>query len=100
MNYERFKKVIVSMALIFVFVFSTIVTSVTPVSAQWYYYPRRYVWGQQYYRPVYRYPYQYPGQYYRYQYRIYNPYYGYPSYQYQYYYPYGYSRYGWYRWNY
>jgi len=100
MNYERFKKVIVSLALIFVFAFSTIVTSVTPVSAQGYY-PRRY-WGQQYYRPAYRYPYQgqyyYPGQYNRYGYRMYNPYYNYQYYnQYRYHYPYGYG-YGSRRW--
>jgi hypothetical protein len=97
MNYDRFKKVIVSMALIFVFAFSTIVASVTPVSAQGYY-PRRYGWERQYYRPAYRYPYS--GRYYRHRYGIYNRYYGYPYYNpYRYSYPYGhYRRYGRFRW--
>src|SRR5215475_2326190 len=104
MNYERFKKAIVSMALLFVFAFSTILTTVTPASAQGYY--RRGYGGyqQRYYQPVYRYPYS--GGYYRYgygynpyRYGIYNPYYNYQyyypyQYQYQYQYPYGYGGYG------
>ena len=76
MNYERFKKVIVSLALTCVFAFSTLVANVAPANAQ------GYQW--QY---VYSYPYVY---------YPYNPY-PYNSYQYVYYpyvsYPYGYYPY-------
>lgn len=101
MNYERFKKKIVSMALMFVFAFSTIGASVTPVFAQWYY-PQQPRWERRIdrdywrmYRRVYRDPWS-SRRYYRYRYGIYNPYYGYPSYYpYRYTYPYGYyGRYG------
>src|SRR5262245_44346082 len=99
MNYERFKKAIVSMALLFVFAFSTILATVTSASAQGYYH-RGYGYHQRYYQPAYRYPYS--GGYYRYGYRGYNPYrygiynrqYNYPYYYHQYQNPYGYGGYG------
>jgi len=109
MNYERFKKIIVSLALMCVFAFSTIVANVVPANAQGYYYPRNYYrWERRYdrdygrYRPVYRYPWV------GYRYQAINPYgYGYPyGYQYQYpssyvySYPYGYNSYGYYPYGY
>jgi hypothetical protein len=79
MNYERFKKAIVSLSLMCVLVFSTIVASAVPANAQGYYY--------------YYYPYQvqqpYYGGYWGYR-RVYSDPWG----GYRYYYPYGYrSRY-------
>lgn len=74
MNYERFKKVIVSLALMCVFAFSTLVANVVPANGQGY--QRRYV-------------YSYPYVYYPYGYRPY----GYYPYGY---YPYGHYPYGYY----
>src|SRR5262249_48317252 len=74
MNYERFKKVIVSLALMCVFAFSMLVGGGVPANAQWY--QRQY---------VYSYPY------------VYYPYSYYPSYSY---YPYGYYPSGYYPYGY
>src|SRR5262247_4552212 len=98
MNYERFKKAIVSLSLICAFVFSTMVATVVPAKAQGYYYPY-----QGYY-------YQVQQPYYRGYYGGYNNVYGYPSggygyrvvnpYSYSYGYPYGSYRYNnYYRYN-
>jgi hypothetical protein len=77
MNYERVKKVIVSLALMCVITFSTLVANVVPANAQGY--QSRY---------FYSYPYG------SYQYG-YSPYGSYPYGSYQYgYSPYGYSPYG------
>jgi hypothetical protein len=78
MNYERFKKGIVSLALMCVFAFSTLVGGVVPANAQGY--QMRY---------VYSYPYvYYPYSYYQ---NVYYPNVYYPSGYYQYgYYPYEY----------
>jgi hypothetical protein len=76
MNYERFKKIIVSLALMCVFAFSTLVANVVPANAQWY--QRQYV-------------YSYPYVYYPYSYQPYN-YYPYGYYP-RGYYPYGYNPY-------
>jgi len=84
MNYERFKKRIVSLALMCVFAFSTLAVNAVPANAQGY--QMRYVYSY----PYYPYSYQQYG---------YQPYGYYPSgyYQYGYYpsrsYPYGYYPY-------
>jgi hypothetical protein len=86
MNYERFKKRIVSLALMCVFAFSMLVANAVPADAQGY---------------QMRYVYSYPYSYYPYSYQQYGyqPYGYYPSgyYQYGYYptrsYPYGYYPY-------
>ncbi len=99
MNYERFKKTIVSLSLMCVIALSTMVASVVPANAQGYYYYYYYPYQVQqpyyptYYRPVYNYPYS------GYRYRVVNPYrqvYGYPYGYYPYrqvYSPYGYGYY-------
>jgi hypothetical protein len=75
MNYERFKKIIVSLALMCVFAFSTLVANAIPANAQGY--QRQYV-------------YSYPYVYYPYGYQ---PYSYYPRGHYPYgYYPYRYHR--------
>jgi hypothetical protein len=73
MNYARFKKRIVSLTLMCVFAFSTLVASAVPANAQWY--QRQYV-------------YSYPYVYYPYSYQPYS-YYPYGYYP-RGYYPYGY----------
>ena len=58
MNYERFKKIIVSMALMCVFAFSTLVANAVPANAQ--VYQMRYVYSYPYnYQPYSYYPYSY-----------------------------------------
>src|SRR5262245_66158334 len=96
MNYERFKKVIVSLALMCVFAFSTMVANVVPADAQGYYPRHYYRWEWRYdrdywgYRRVYRDPWV------RYRYWSIYPY-GYYPYRYWspyvYSYPYGYYPY-------
>jgi hypothetical protein len=86
MNYELFKKRMVSLALIFVMAFSMLVTSAVPASAQGY--QRQYVYSYPY---VY-YPYSYqPYGYYPQGYYPVVDYYPYRAYPYGYY-PYGYHR--------
>ena len=79
MNYEQFKKGMVSLALMCVFAFSTLVGSAVPANAQGYYQ------GQ--------YVYSYPYVYYPYSYAPYAPYSYYPSGYYPYGYPSGYYPY-------
>jgi hypothetical protein len=84
MNYERFKKGIVSLALMCVLVFSMLAGGVVPANAQGY---------------QMRYVYSYPYVYYPYSYSpyVYYPNVYYPSGDYQYgYYPYEYHHYHWY----
>ena len=85
MNYERFKKRIVSLALMCVFAFSTLAVNTVPANAQGY--PVRYVYSYPYnYYPYSYQPYgYYPSGYYR------IGYYPYRSYPYGYY-PYEYHR--------
>lgn len=61
MNYERFKKRIVSLALMCVFAFSTLAVNAVPTNAQGY--QMRYVYSYPY-----TYPYSYPYSYYPYGY--------------------------------
>jgi hypothetical protein len=83
MNYERFKKGIVSLALMCVFAFSTLVGGAVPANAQGY--QMRY---------VYSYPYvYYPYSYYQ---NVYYPNVYYPNV----YYPSGYYQYGYYPYEY
>lgn len=122
MNYALFKKRIVSMALMFIFAFSTVAATVTPAFAQWYYPRQR--WerrvNRDYWRTPYRRTYRDPwrsyyrgGWYGRYGRPYYRPYYrggwygryGRPYYRpsyrrpFPYAYPYGgYGRYGRFRW--
>jgi hypothetical protein len=79
MNYERFKKIIVSLALMCVFAFTTLVANPVPANAQGY--QMRYVYSYPYsYYPYSYYPYgYYPSGYYPY------GYYPYRSYSYGYY---------------
>jgi len=78
MNYEQFKKGIVSLALMCAFAFSTLVGSAVPANAQGYY-QRQYVYSYPYvyypnsyspysYYPSGNYPYGYPIGYYPYEY--------------------------------
>ena len=85
MNYERFKKSIVSLALMCVFAFSTLAVTAVPANAQGY--QMRYVYSYPYsYSPYSYYPYgYYPSGYYP------IGYYPYRSYPYGYY-PYEYHR--------
>ena len=85
MNYERFKKRIVSLALMCVFAFSTLAVNAVPANAQGY--QIRYVYSYPYnYYPYSYQPYgYYPSGYYR------IGYYPYRSYPYGYY-PYRYHR--------
>jgi hypothetical protein len=93
MNYERFKKRIVSLALMCVFAFSTLVGGVVPANAQGY--QMRYVYSYPYvYYPNNYYPYgYYPSGYYP---SGYYPSGYYPSG----YYPSGYYQYGYYPYEY
>ena len=79
MNYDQFKKGIVSLALMCVFAFSMLVGSAVPANAQGYYQGR--------------YVYSYPYVYYPYNYAPYAPYSYYPSGYYPYGYPSGYYPY-------
>lgn len=85
MNYERFKKRIVSLALMCVFAFSSLAVNAVPANAQGY--QMRYVYSYPYsYYPYSYYPYDYyPSGYYR---VGYYPYRAYP----RVYYPYKYHR--------
>src|SRR5262245_10396307 len=83
MNYERLKKIIVSLALMCVFAFSTLVANAVPANAQGY--QMRYVYSYPYsYTPYSYYPYgYYPSGYYSYGYYPYRSYtYGYYPYDY------------------
>ncbi|MBO0857735.1 MAG: hypothetical protein J2P21_04620 [Chloracidobacterium sp.] len=73
MNYDQFKKGIVSLTLMCVFAFSTLVGSAVPANAQGYYqgqyvYSYPYVYYPYSYYPSGYYPYGYPTSYYPYEY--------------------------------
>ena len=85
MNYERFKKIIVSLSLMCVFMFSTIAATVVPANAQGYYYP--YQVGQPHYRVYWGYRSVYGDPWVGYRYRSVYPY------RHVYNYPYGYYPY-------